>query len=76
MFSSYSQLFQTELIYNALMVEIFKTHRTIEQANKRSTKNFWWHCNIYKSHVFVDTDVRAHGKALTGDGMTTGTLSG
>lgn len=52
--SFYNQLFQTELIYNALMLEIFKTHQTIEQTNQINTNNFWWHCNIKMSHVFVD----------------------
>lgn len=36
------------------MLEIFKTHQTIEQTNQINTNNFWWHCNIKMSHVFVD----------------------
>lgn len=50
----YNQLFQTELIYKALMLVIFKIQQIIEQTNKRNMKNFWWHCNIKMSHVFVD----------------------
>lgn len=60
------------------MFEIFKTHQTIEQTNKRNMKNFWWHCNIKMSHVFADMtpDAKTLGKALSGDGKTTATLSG
>lgn len=41
-------------------------------------KNFWWHCNIKMSHVFADMtpDAKTLGKALSGDGKTTATLSG
>lgn len=49
--SFYNQLFQTELISNALMLENFKTHQTTEQTNEGNMKNFCWHCNIKMSHV-------------------------